>query len=205
MRRLNKGQPLQSFTDCIRDNKPANWDDFSRNFRSISQDTRLHVLCEEQNSLCGYTELPISDPYECHIDHYKKKGIPEFKSLTFDWDNLIVASMDDDFGARYKDLTYSIKAQEYNQIINPVLTDAQNYFYYPDYDLGNILPRPELNDAEKVIAEKTIEVFNLRHPSLKRKRSQVLQMILDFGDFPAAEIRAYLVGYGFKSLIEQYT
>ena len=205
MRRLNKGQPLPIFTNCVQNDKPANWDDFSRNFKGVSQETRLHILCEEQNSLCGYTELPISNPYNCHIDHYKKKGIQEFQSLTFDWDNFIVASMDDDFGARYKDLTYSIKAHEYSQIINPVLMNAQHYFYYPDYDLGDILPKPGLSDVEKAMAERTIEVFNLGHRTLKNRRESIIRLIESYGDLPSADIRDCLKDSGFKSLVEQYT
>lgn len=203
MRRLNKGKPLSEFVTYRVRHAPKNWDEFGDGCGTLKQQMTQVMLTDEQDSLCGYTELPIGSRDTCHIDHYKKRS--QFPSLIFEWDNFVVATMDDDFGARYKDLVYRIQIHEYSQIINPVLTNAQDYFYYPDYDLGNILPKLGLDATKKAMAEKTIEVFNLRHPALKRKRGQVIQLISDYGDLPSADIRACLVDYGFKSLVEQYT
>lgn len=203
MRKINKGAPLAAFVDCIRDDRPANWDEFSRNYRQVSQDSRLHMLCEEQDSLCGYTELPIEDPFSCHIDHFKKKGM--YPLLTFDWNNFIVATMDDDFGARFKDS--KINQYDYQEIINPVLVNAEEYFEYPEHDIGNIIPKSTLKQGEQELAEKTIYMFNLRHAALRSRRTGLIKIIEDFrnGGLSSDEIKQTLQGKGFKSLVEQYT
>ncbi len=200
MRRLNKGEPLPSFTQCISRNTPASWDDFSQNYQAISQDIRLHILCTEQESVCGYTELPIDDPYRCHIDHFRKRQY--FSNLTFDWRNFIVATIDDDFGAKYKDGRNGIKKDEYDNIFNPVDDNVEQYFEYSK--LGDILPKLSCTTTEKAKAEKTIEVFNLKHPALKRRREKIIKMLEDFGDLPPEEIKLYLAEEGFKSLINQF-
>lgn len=202
MRKLNKGEPLTVFTECIRDNKPANWEAFSKDHQTISQEVRLYILCEEQDSLCGYTELPVDDPFDCHIDHFRKKS--QFPTLTFDWNNFIVATMDDDFGARYKDAKSGITAADYALILNPTIDQAESYFEYSE--LGEILPKPKgLTLAQKALAQKTIDVFNLKAKALRERRYGLIKMIEAYGDLPADEIKACLENAGFKSLIEQYT
>lgn len=202
MRRLKKGQPLVAFTEWCANNAAATWKDFSGGNQSLSQEVRLHILCEEQDELCGYTELPINDPFNCHIDHYRKTNL--FVSLTFEWNNFIVATMDDDFGARYKDMRSGIKATEYQLVLCPITDHVESYF---EYTLtGDIIPKRQgLNDSEKAMAQRTIDIFNLKHPSLTSRRKALIEMIEAYGDLPTDEIKSYLTGFGFKSLIEQFT
>lgn len=199
MRQLKKGLPLQAYSNCIQNNKPANWDKFSHDHREISQDVRLHILCEEQDSLCGYTELPINDPYDCHIDHHRKRS--QFQGLTFDWENFIVATMDDDFGARYKDLRCGIKKADYGSLLNPVTDKAETYF---EYTLtGDIVPKHDLNAHDKAFAHKTIEVFNLKHKTLNNRRLTIIQQMLSYADLPDDVVLDCFKASGFKSLVEQ--
>lgn len=191
---------MQAYTDCIRNDKPANWDDFSLGHQNVSRKVRLHILCEEQDSLCGYTELPISDPFDCHIDHYRKKS--QFQALTFDWDNFVVATMDDGFGARYKDNKSGIKAADYGSILNPVTANVESYFEYSL--LGDILPKQQgLTAGQKVLAQKTIDIFNLKHQSLRARRYGVIKIIESYQDLPDEDVRDCLQDVGFRSLVEQ--
>ncbi len=160
------------------------------------------MLCEEQGSLCGYTEVPIIDPFACHIDHYRKKCL--FATLTFDWSNFVVATMDDDFGARYKDGHSGINAADYGTFLNPITDKAEDYFEYTA--TGEIVPKRQgLNDSQRAMSEKTRTIFNLNHPSLQNRREGLIRMINDYGDLPLADVRACLGGQGFKSLVEQFT
>ncbi|TAE24755.1 MAG: TIGR02646 family protein [Cytophagales bacterium] len=205
MRQLKKGLPLQAFSDCMGGRDcPANWGEFSRNHWNINQEARLHILCEEQDELCGYTEILITDPSSdhCHIDHYRKRSL--FAEQTFDWTNFVVATKDDDFGANFKDNKYGIEATDYGSFLNPVTDKAESYFEYTV--TGDIIPKQQgLSDSQKAIAQKTIDVFNLKHPSLISRRRAIIEMIGDYGDLPADEIKVYLTGLGFRSLIEQFT
>ncbi len=124
-------------------------------------------MTEEQNYQCGYTEL-LLELDDSHIDHYIKRDIEADR--TFDWNNLIVAfgnsnsGVNPDFGAHYKDNRYKIKQHEYTEIFNPVEDDVQSYFYYNSF--GKIEPLGTIEDERiKLKVLKTLEVFNLEHPS----------------------------------------
>ena len=107
MRRIIKDNPIASFTEYHRANPGANWDSFHHDAQDCYVETRLQILIEEQDCLCGYTEICIND-------------VPD----------LIAATLDNDFGANYKDSTYKIKKEEYSGIYDPVQEQVQDFLYY---------------------------------------------------------------------------
>lgn len=202
MRKINKSVPPQSFSSLMSSRgKPSNWDEFHKNNKDVFNDCRETILINEQNCLCGYTELPIQEITDCHIDHYKKKSLNP--SFCFDWDNFIVATKDSDFGACFKDNHFCSCITDYLEIFNPVVDDCSTYFEYDSF--GEIKPKNGLRIEEKTKAEKTIEVFNLKENSLNSRRQFVIQSIKSYmaGGLPAQAIEEALSPYGFKSVIEQ--
>ena len=198
MRKINKGNPHQPFSNYVAKHKPVNWEDMDG---AIKRDSRNFIMQNEQVGLCGYTELPLNID-NSHIDHYKKRNL--FPQLTFDWTNLIVAAVDDEFGANFKDNGYSIKAAEYSEIFNPVLDHSENYFSYTEW--GEIVAKEGITNDEKEKAEKTIEIFNLKHPSLKSRRFTIIQMVKSCREqFTKQELLQLFNGQGFKSVIELFT
>ena len=199
MRRINKKTPLPNFNganyngDCtLWTCKKCNDITFHSKYKSIFEDTRLQILTDEQNQLCGYTEIYINELEECHIDHYKKR---EFASkLTFDWNNLIVATKNDDFGANFKDNSYGITKTEYNDIYNPVVDDI--LFEYDEW--GGIY-------EEEGKIKKTVEIFNLNCESLKRRRANIIttiQALIKDGE-DTEDIKKSFEYAGFTSVLEQ--
>lgn len=170
--------------------------------KTVYEEARLYILCDEQEQLCGYTEILIEELEDCHIDHFRKRDL--FPKLTFDWENLIVSVNDDSFGAKYKDNGYRIKDVEYQLILNPAKDKTEDYFYFNQF--GQIEPTNfsiRFSGAKK--AEKTIEVFNLRDESLRMRREQIIRDINSYsGQLPKEELIKNLSCYGFKSVIEQY-
>jgi len=202
MRKINKQTPLANFNGDNYNNDCTLWTckrcdqiTFHNKYKDIYEETRLQILTDEQNQLCGYTEIYINELEECHIDHYKKREF--FSELTFDWDNLIVATKDDDFGANFKDNKYNsngIQKSEYTDIYNPVIDDIP--FEYDEF--GAII-------EEEGKIKKTIEVFNLNCESLKQRRKNIIitiQSLKKDGD-EIDEIKSSLDDAGFLSVIEQ--
>ena len=199
MRKINKLTPLPNFNgsnyngDCVLWTcRKCNQITFHNKYKEIYEDTRLQILTDEQNQLCGYTEIYINELEECHIDHYKKR---EFASaLTFDWNNLIVATKDDDFGANFKDNSYSITQNEYDEIYNPIEDDIK--FEYNEWG--------EIFEEEGKI-KRTVEIFNLNDNSLKERRKKLIKIINDYkkSELDNEEIKSALNTYGFTSVIEQ--
>jgi len=199
MRKINKQTPLANFNgdnynnDCtLWTCKNCNQITFHNKYKDIYEETRLQILTDEQNQLCGYTEIYINELEECHIDHYKKREF--FPEHTFDWDNLIVATKDDDFGANFKDNTYKIPKSEYSDIYNPV------FDYIPfEYDEFGVI----IEEEGKI--KKTIEVFNLNCESLKRRRANIISTIrsLKNDGNNTDDIKSSLSEAGFLSVQKQ--
>lgn len=198
MRKINKGEPIEQFTDFMR-TKPSDWRaDFHNKgkFPGLSANCRSHILVFEQDCMSGYTEMPIKDENRCHIDHFVKRDINP--RLTFRWDNYIVDSNDDNFGARFKDS--HIVAGDYPNIFNPVTDHAELFFRYAED--GTIEPADSSTGYDRKKAERTIELFNLNHPALVSQRFMIIKVFNAYQDLSNDEIRACFASSGFRSLIE---
>jgi len=202
MRKINKLTPLPHFNgnnyniDCkIWSCKKCTDITFHKKYKNIYEDTRWQILIDEQNQLCGYTELYIENLEDSHIDHYKKRE--HFPNLTFEWNNLVVATKDNDFGANYKDNTYQLEKTEYTSIFNPVTDSVEEYFYYDEFGM--------IREIEGKV-KKTVEVFHLNDSYLKERRAKVIKLIDDYkkGGLSSTEILTELEQYGFKSVLNQY-
>lgn len=198
MRRLNKQKPISSFTTFVSKNKPTQWEQLPA---QISRDSRFAILCDEQDCLCGYSEIVLEDDSSSsHIDHYYKRNL--FPEKTFIWDNFVVSTVDEDFGGKYKDNTYKITKADYPLIFNPVVDDMSQYISF----LGNgkMIPSNGIsqNDIDKV--EKTIEVFNLNCQSLKERRKVLIASLQACSGFSKDEIIEMFSQSGFVSVLNWF-
>ena len=132
MRKIAKEIPAKSFTDFIRRNKKATWEQFP----PIERHEATELLAKEQLSLDGYTErlLKINDR-NTHIDHFRKRSL--FPKLTFDWENLILAEHSTEFGADAKDNFSKFRVrnkEDYQNIVDPVHDEPHDFlkgYNYP--------------------------------------------------------------------------
>ena len=199
MRKNNKSTTITSFQDRIKKHKTKNWNELHEKHKDVLQDTRFSICVDEQDGLCGYTELPIDDIEDSHIDHYRKKSI--FPLLTFDWNNFIVSVRDNNFGANYKDNNYCNCEKDYCQILNPIEDSCESYFEYTN--TGEIEPKKGIEQSIQEKARKTIEVFNLNHTSLVSRRKSILCILDSYkNQLSNDQIESILSGNGFKSFIE---
>lgn len=198
MKKINKQNPLPDFATFVSNNNPTEWGQLPS---KISADSRFCILCNEQDCLCGYSEMILEeDSTSSHIDHYYKRNL--FPQKTFDWNNLIVSTIDEDFGGKYKDNTYKIKAEEYQQIFNPVVDDMSQFIEYSGN--GEIVP---LNNLSKDIfnkVKKTIEVFNLNCSSLNNKRRDLIFQLDSCKGIPQNEIKKVFGNRGFVSVLNWF-
>ena len=198
MRRINKGVPFDDFVKYLDKHKPSNWEELNGELR---YNMRLHILLYEQDCLCGYSEIPLdAENTSSHIDHFVKRDYDHSK--IFDWDNLVVSAIDEDYGGKYKDNTYKIKQNEYAQIFNPTKDDMGQYIEY--LRDGRIAPRDGIQDAINDKILKTIEVFNLNCRSLKNRRKQLLIELDSCSGLPKEELKHTFEKNGFISLINWF-
>jgi uncharacterized protein (TIGR02646 family) len=176
------------FDHNVKHHKPKNWDE-TKPFRA---ELREHILVNEQNHQCAYTELYINSasPNECHIDHFKKRQL--FPDLFDDYNNLFVATNNEDFGAKYKDKGLKDKAA-YDLLLSPLSVRA-TYFTY-DKATGEM----EGNSLE---ASRTIEVFNLNHPYLVLRRLRIIETVTSYKDQEMSFDLALSATRGFENLIQ---
>lgn len=198
MKYINKKQAPYEFSDFVRKNSPKQWKELAVHNHEIYVEACEALLAEQQN-LCGYTEIFFRRNLKGHIDHFVKRDIDNRK--TFDWNNLVYASLDDAFGARYKDR--KIKSEDYNDIFNPVFDNPQEYFEYSL--LGDIMPKTGIDSINRKRAEKTIELFNLNDSTLCNRRKDTIIAINSFmsGGMAIKDILDCLGETGFDSLKNQ--
>ena len=198
MRRINKGVPFDDFVKYLDKHKPSKWEELNGELR---YNMRLHILLYEQDCLCGYSEIPLdAENTSSHIDHFVKCDYDHSK--IFDWDNLVVSAIDEDYGGKYKDNTYKIKQNEYAQIFNPTKDDMGQYIEY--LRDGRIAPRDGIQDAINDKILKTIEVFNLNCRSLKNRRKQLLIELDSCSGLPKEVLKHTFEKNGFISLINWF-
>lgn len=199
MRKINKLTPPDSFIRFMK-SQPKEWNEIhTPPYRPVYEEIQAKILIEEQDCLCGYTELPLDDK-GVHIDHFRKRDL--FPEETFSWNNLIVALKNSTFGADYKDNGYKISKEEYALLINPATENAEDFFEYSG--TGDIRPRTGLPENERLRAEKTITVFNLRHASLKNRRRDLFLLLNQAQGVTEEVVRSAFSFYGFKSILEQF-
>lgn len=194
MRKLDKGEPLQAFVDFVRKNNPTSWEEV----RGVSREWREHILNQEQHGLSGYTESPITLDGS-HIDHFRKQSL--FNQFVFDWDNYIVDSKDEAYGAKFKD-NFIGTCEDNDRLINPVAEDASRFFKYEINGKIEVADGLSKEDADRALF--TRDAFNLNEGSLVERRRVIMSMILDsFGDLTVDEIKDALKSLGFTSVVEQ--
>ncbi len=190
MRKLSKGEPHKAIEDFEGQMDWTLSSDYHRIWREL-------ILEVEQSSLSGYTEEPLKLD-DAHIDHFYKRSL--FPNKVHAWDNFIVDSLDDTYGARYKDKLVR-NADENVRLINPVTEDPHLFFKYK-VD-GRIAPLEELSENDKGRAEFTIHSFNLNEASLVERRRSLLKIFDCYGDASLEQLLDWLKESGFQSVVEQ--
>ena len=141
---------LQSAAD-----RGLSWDDFDKR-----QERRC--LRKMQSGMCAYCErkLDLSDA-RTRIDHFVPQSVLEGRSRIFDWTNHYLS-------CDCSQTCDSHKTNDPREIVNPDTDDPSRFFTYVSTGAiyaANGLP---IEDAQK--AQNTIDVLNLRCPSLESSR-----------------------------------
>lgn len=128
------------------------WDDVTPDHRA---EIRTH-LEEMQGRRCAYCEGDI-DTLGQHIEHFRRKGDPAYRHLTFDWSNLFWSCHQEDTCGRFKDN----RAGAFNasDLIDPCADDPDSFFIF-QVD-GTISIRHGLSPTDQHRAKETLRVFSL--------------------------------------------
>ncbi len=202
MRKINKGEAPQQFSEYVRKEMPKTWEDF----RKCEQHDEVYAACmeqlmHEQHGLSGYTEIPVEENANLHIDHFRRRGVFQTPQNCFDWNNLIADEHNPNYGADFKDKHISQK-EAYKKLINPVVEDPHYYLTYQTN--GQIVAKAELDEKGKERADFTIRMFNLKHPSLVQRREVLIKLVRDYKmcGLTDGEIAESLKEFGFLSVVE---
>lgn len=201
MRKIDRGAPLERFTDFLVKHKPHQWNELEKD-PGLRKEMQKRLLCE-QGEMSGYTERPIADSSTLHIDHFRKQDLFKSQEYVFGWYNFVVDEHNPNYGADHKDNRTIVKsASDYDKIIDPIKEDP--HLFFDIMANGGICPKSELEKDEAAKAEFTISVFNLNHPSLVNQRMQVMRDVENLaGLISDNDIVACYAPYGFLSTVEQ--
>lgn len=182
------------------------WDEFtgSNEYRLL----RNHLLFELQKGLSAYTERPIAlSRCTLHIDHFRKKGFPEFKKLTFDYYNLFVDERDSRFGAVYKDGSAHVNYDTFEgrfRIFDPARDNMADFIIFDRN--GEMYPKDGLDPDIEERVKETIRVFNLNFRTLKDERRDTAAIIDSYvqGQMTEEEIRKCIAYRGMPTFVDWY-
>lgn len=198
MRKIQKQVPPEDLARFVRRERPQKFEEIhhSELFPEL-YDECIEQLKTEQENLSGYTEKPLKSGV--HVDHFRKQALFNTPDMVFGWGNMIADEHNPNYGA-VKDKR--VTREEYDKLINPVLEDPHHYLTYMDE--GIIKPVDGLTVQEREKAEKTIEIFNLKHPLLKELRERAIKMVKEYKNQGLTEedILGALRDYGFTSAVE---
>lgn len=181
------------FEDFVRQKKPKKWDDLHR---QNLYDSAKGALVKEQECASAYTEEPLLKDHT-HIDHFRKRSL--FPNLVFDWENLFVDGVSENYGAKFKDK--KIKKEDYALLISPAEKNVERFFSYMEN--GEIVVAKGLFPQDEKRAAFTIKMFNLTDPGLTSRRASVLKNVNDYSaGLSSDEIQIALRNLGFRTVVE---
>lgn len=167
MKQINKEEP-DFYAKYLKKESPTEWKTLSQ---AIGSNVREHILVNEQNNQCAYTEIAlIHNSWNSHIDHFKKRAL--FPEETFNWNNLLVSCNSENYGAKYKDK--HIHKQDYNNILNPVIESPSIYFHY---SFTGLIGDKTIDGVNIKRVSNTISLFGLNNKSLVERRATIAEQV----------------------------
>jgi uncharacterized protein (TIGR02646 family) len=115
--------------------------------------TQLETM---QGRRCAYCEGSL-DTLGRHIEHFRRKGDPAHRHLTFDWSNLFWSCDQRDSCGHFKD--HGAGSYDVDNLINPCCDDPDDFFIFQAD--GTISIRDTISEADRRRASETLRVFSL--------------------------------------------
>lgn len=180
-----------------------NWDEFRENDHDGYRAVHEQALTDQCNE-CAYCGLWIGEgtSQKVHLDHFRKKGI--YGELALVYDNLFAAVKDMPYGSDYKDKKIhgprGNADVQYATFWSPLISNLANKFWYRQD--GQMEPVDSLSAEDKDMAKNTIEMYNLNHPYLKQRRSELMHIIDGLKDCDDDTVRMCLGASGFSFVVD---
>ena len=187
MRYIDKSNRCMVFDDFVtlyQGRLRNDWEKFKKIRGGSAIRLALHQhLWREQKGLCAYCEqevpektIPESDT-KSHLEHIRPKARPEFKHLTFQFENLVMSCEGFDLTAiseHKKEFCGHFKDNDFSKFddvlfLNPTeMTDIETYFRYDSE--GKIEPNPFKTDEQQRQTVYMIRTLNLNNAVLMEMR-----------------------------------
>lgn len=137
----------------------GHYDHGAHSWKDVAPDHKAEIkahLETMQGRRCAYCEGDI-DVLGQHIEHFRCKGDPSYRHLTFDWSNLFWSCDQKHSCGRFKDNG----AGQYNvaDLIEPCCDDPDAFFIFQAD--GTISVRRGLSAQDERRARETLRVFRL--------------------------------------------
>jgi uncharacterized protein (TIGR02646 family) len=128
------------------------------------------VLLEMTRHRCAYCDAILGVESRETIDHFKPKHQNGFPELAYEWTNLYPAC----------DMCQSHKRSQFDA--NLIRPDRIGYtfesHFVNDFASGEILPNPAAPDAQRAMAQVTLEILGLNIPARKAARKRARRQFL---------------------------
>lgn len=148
------------------------------NLKGLDKEEIRSALFTIQGDRCAYCERRTGNgPNDGHIEHFRDQAGHEH--LECDWTNMLWSCIDENTCGKYKDKCRHASGpqKKFNSdhVINPAIDDPEKYFVFV-YD-GTISLVEDLDTYDKLRAEETLRIFQLRSVLLKKSREDAVSPI----------------------------
>ena len=140
------------------------WEGFSNLNNGQDKHNVQDALLLMQNFRCAYCECAVDERIG-HIEHFRRKNPRIHPELTFVWSNLFYSCQQPGKKTSLcrcgisKDKQYT-KGFDYSLLIDPCVDNPEDFLVFTKN--GSVYPRTNLSDTDRLRAETTIRMFNLR-------------------------------------------
>jgi len=157
MKYIAKESEPTSFSDWKKQKSHLNWKDFSRT--EIYTELRKELISQQDN-LCCYCEVALTEEIDAHIEHLKDQD--HYPNERYKFNNLLASCQKKDSCGHNKKNGY------FKEMITPLDKHCQSHFTYTGR--GKIIPKDE-NDK---IAQDTIDLLGLDCQRLRDRRLSII-------------------------------
>lgn len=204
MLKINKAsEDIAHFNSWAKSKKLREWKELASKqsvYFYVYEELRDYIEIIEQDGLSPYTEKPLGS--KIHIDHFKKRNL--YPDLTFDYANLLVDDLDDNYGACHKDNHSSVNSASFDGVTRIFCPTTENMADFVEYTFeGMIVSKIGLDSITAKRVNETIRIFNLNHSVLKKRRADIIRFIKDYqtSGLSDNEIRESMRLSGFPTLV----
>jgi len=174
----NLDRALANHPSCL-----SNYSSTNNNWGNVTSADKIAIWAEldkMQGCFCAYCQRKLTDAK--HIEHFypRNQFQSQFKSLTFEWNNIFGSCNDSNTCGKHKDSVIGDGCYNPQLLLKPDRDNPEYLINY--YGTGTVVVKPSIDENMVARVNETIRVFNLNTAVLEQLRENAVSGYLSVAD-----------------------